>query len=80
MLLGASRKSFIAALAPRADGTPPEPRERLAGSLAAVVFGVVGGVHALRVHDVAESRQAALVAAAARGARGAPASSGACHG
>ncbi len=80
VLLGASRKSFIAALAPRADGTPPEPRERLAGSLAAVVFGVVGGVHALRVHDVAESRQAALVAAAARGARGAPASSGACHG
>lgn len=69
VLVGASRKSFIAALGPDADGSAPPPDARLGGSLAAVTAAVLGGAHAVRVHDVAASRQAALVALAMRGSR-----------
>lgn len=69
VLVGASRKSFIAQLAPAPDGSPPPPDARLGGSLAAVTAAVLGGAHAVRVHDVAASRQAALVALAMRGPR-----------
>jgi dihydropteroate synthase len=48
LLLAVSRKDFIGAV----TGRPP--RERLAGTLAAVAFGVRAGAHLLRVHDVAE--------------------------
>ena len=51
--LGVSRKSFIAALA---RGEPVT--ERVPGSLAAVLHAVTQGVHIVRVHDVAETRQA----------------------
>ncbi|MGF1595036.1 MAG: dihydropteroate synthase [Kiloniellaceae bacterium] len=54
VLLGASRKSFIAKLSPRAAA----PKQRLAGSLAAALLGLQRGVQILRVHDVAETRQA----------------------
>jgi dihydropteroate synthase len=76
VLVGASRKSFIAALAPGPNGAAPGADARLPGSLAAVTAAVLGGAHAVRVHDVAESRQAALVALAiaAGGARTARAS------
>jgi dihydropteroate synthase len=47
ILLAASRKDFIGAITGRA------PRERLAGTLAAIAFGVDAGAHLLRVHDVA---------------------------
>ena len=53
LLLGVSRKSFIARLA----GDAPAG-ERLAGSLAAALAGVAHGVAILRVHDVAATRQA----------------------
>lgn len=66
VLIGASRKSFVGALAPRPDGSAPPPGERLGGSLAAVTAAVLGGAHGVRVHDVADSRQAALVALAMR--------------
>jgi len=46
ILLAASRKDFIGAQTRRS------PRERLAGTLAAVVEGVDAGAHVLRVHDV----------------------------
>lgn len=46
LLLALSRKDFIGALTSRS------PRERLAGTLAAVGFAVVAGAHILRVHDV----------------------------
>ncbi|HEV2819458.1 MAG TPA: dihydropteroate synthase [Solirubrobacteraceae bacterium] len=46
ILLAASRKDFIGALIGRG------PRERLAGTLAAVAEGVDAGAHVLRVHDV----------------------------
>jgi dihydropteroate synthase len=47
LLLAVSRKDFIGAV----TGRPP--RERLAGTLAAIAFGVRAGAHLLRVHDVA---------------------------
>jgi len=56
ILLGVSRKSFIARLA---GGAPP--RERLPGSLAAALSGVAAGVAMLRVHDVAATQQALAV-------------------
>lgn len=48
LLLAVSRKDFVGAITARS------PRERLAGTLAAVEQGVGAGVHVLRVHDVAE--------------------------
>lgn len=60
MVVGASRKSFIAA----ADGTPPE--DRLGGSIAAAIVAAQKGASMLRVHDVAETRQALAVAHAAQ--------------
>lgn len=69
VLVGPSRKSFVAELARLPDGTRPATSDRLGGSLAAVTVAVLGGAHAVRVHDVAPSRQAALVAVALREAR-----------
>jgi dihydropteroate synthase len=54
--LGVSRKSTIASLS---RGEPPAAR--LPGSLAAALFAVQQGVQILRVHDVAETRQALAV-------------------
>jgi dihydropteroate synthase len=56
VVLGASRKSTIARLS---RGEPPE--RRLPGSLAAALYAVQQGVQILRVHDVAETRQALAV-------------------
>jgi len=60
LLVGPSRKSFIGAV------TGAAPGDRLPGTLAAVTACVLQGAEFLRVHDVAEARQAALVAAALR--------------
>jgi dihydropteroate synthase len=65
VLLGVSRKSFLAAIDPSAK----DPQARLPGSLAAALAGVRAGVAALRVHDVAETVQALKVWAAIEGAR-----------
>ncbi len=55
VLLGVSRKSFIAKLTgARAD-------DRLPGSLAGALLGAAQGVQILRVHDVAATRQALAV-------------------
>lgn len=62
LLLGPSRKSFIAELAPSPAGDEPSPTERAGGTAAAVTAGVFGGAHAVRVHDVALMRQAVRVA------------------
>lgn len=56
LVLGVSRKSFIAKLS---AGEPAG--ERLPGSIAAALWGVANGVHILRVHDVAATRQALAV-------------------
>ncbi|HEY0343268.1 MAG TPA: dihydropteroate synthase [Solirubrobacteraceae bacterium] len=61
LLLAVSRKDFVGALTGRA------PRERLAGTLAALARGVDAGAHVLRVHDVAEAADFLAVRAALRG-------------
>jgi dihydropteroate synthase len=63
LLVGASRKRFISAVA------PSQPDERLAGSLAAHLLAVGNGAAIVRVHDVAETVQALRVAQAIRSAR-----------
>ncbi len=62
ILLGVSRKSFIAGVE-EAHGLARSPAsERLGGTLAALAIGVVNGASILRVHDVRAAKQAALVA------------------
>jgi dihydropteroate synthase len=61
LLLAASRKDFVGALTGRG------PRERLAGTLAALGHGVDAGAHVLRVHDVADAADFLTVRAALRG-------------
>lgn len=60
VLLAVSRKDFVGALTGRA------PRDRLAGTLAAIGYGVDAGAHVLRVHDVAASSDFLGVRAALR--------------
>jgi dihydropteroate synthase len=61
VLLAVSRKDFVGALTGR------RPRERLAGTLAAVGEGVDAGATILRVHDVGEVADYLMVRAALRG-------------
>lgn len=56
VLLGASRKKMIGQLC-----DVPHARDRMPGSIAAALCGVAQGVQILRVHDVAETRQAVEV-------------------
>ena len=63
VLIGASRKRFIAAL-----DRPGEASDRFGGSIAAALAAASGGAAILRVHDVAMTRQALTVAAAIDGA------------
>ena len=60
ILLGASRKRFIAAV----DSLAGDAGGRLGGSLAAALAGARAGVAMVRVHDVRETVQALLVQAA----------------
>jgi len=69
VLVGPSRKSFIGAY----TGAPVDRRE--GGTAAAVALSVANGARAVRVHDVAVMRQAAIIAheisRAVRGGEGA---------
>ncbi|WP_431202224.1 dihydropteroate synthase [Bradyrhizobium betae] len=56
ILVGASRKRFIASV------SPSEPKERLAGSIAAHLIAAQRGARIIRTHDVAETLQAMRVA------------------
>lgn len=60
LLLGTSRKSLIGKVI---DTTPAQ---RLPGTIASNVIGIMAGVEIIRVHDVAEHVQAARVAEAIR--------------
>ncbi len=62
ILLGVSRKGFISTVS-----GPAALAERLPGSLAAGLVGLGQGVQILRVHDVAETRQAVRTWVAASG-------------
>jgi dihydropteroate synthase len=66
VLLGASRKSFVARLDPRAG----QGADRLGGSLACALAGARAGVAMVRVHDVRETVQALAVQAAIEEAAG----------
>jgi dihydropteroate synthase len=61
LLLAISRKDFIGALTGRA------PRERLAGTLAALAHGLDAGAHIFRVHDVAAAADFITVRSALAG-------------
>jgi dihydropteroate synthase len=61
LVIGTSRKSFIG----RVDGSAAD--ERLGGTIASSVLAAAEGAEVLRVHDVAEMRQALAVAAAILG-------------
>ncbi|HWO84404.1 MAG TPA: dihydropteroate synthase [Solirubrobacterales bacterium] len=61
LVIGTSRKSFIG----RVDGS--DAGERLGGTIASSVLAAVEGADVLRVHDVAEVRQALTVATAILG-------------
>jgi dihydropteroate synthase len=59
VVIGVSRKSFIHKLA-----GVPDPHARVPGTIAANVIALERGARVFRVHDVAESRQALVVASA----------------
>ncbi|HMI81897.1 MAG TPA: dihydropteroate synthase [Solirubrobacterales bacterium] len=61
LVIGTSRKSFIG----KVDGSPAD--QRLGGTIASSVLAAAEGAEVLRVHDVAELRQALSVAAAILG-------------
>ncbi len=61
LVIGTSRKSFLG----RIDGSPVE--DRLGGTVASSVLAAANGADVLRVHDVAETAQAARVASAILG-------------
>jgi len=63
--VGTSRKSFLGALAPRSDGTPPPPRDRLEETVATTAWAIVQGAAVVRVHDVVPAVYAARLAGAA---------------
>jgi dihydropteroate synthase len=58
LLVGASRKRFIAAV------TPSEPDQRLGGSIAAHLIAAEAGARIIRTHDVSQTLQALRVALA----------------
>jgi len=63
LLVGASRKLFIASV------SPSEPQQRLGGSIAAHLIAAQRGAQIVRTHDVAETVQALRVASAIEAAQ-----------
>ncbi|MHA1769663.1 MAG: dihydropteroate synthase [Candidatus Thorarchaeota archaeon] len=64
LLVGVSRKAFIGRVLER-----PDPRNRLAGSLAATTIAVYNGASIIRTHDVEETIDAIRIGEAIRGTR-----------
>jgi dihydropteroate synthase len=64
LMVGTSRKSFLGRLTGR-----EQARDRLAASVAAAVLAYQAGATVLRVHDVAETRDALVVTEAIEAAR-----------
>lgn len=58
LLVGASRKRFIATV------SPSDPDQRLGGSIAAHLIAAKAGAHIIRTHDVSQTLQALRVASA----------------
>ncbi|HVE96011.1 MAG TPA: dihydropteroate synthase [Pseudonocardiaceae bacterium] len=64
VLLGASRKRFLAALLAAADGSPRRADDRDIATAAVSALAAAAGVWGVRVHDAASSRDAIAVATA----------------
>lgn len=64
ILLGASRKRFIGTI-----GGQEDAKARMPGSIAVALAGIQQGVQILRVHDIAETKQAVLLDRAVREGR-----------
>ena len=64
VLVGPSRKSFIAVTEEAVGVAPSSPTERIGGTAAAVTAAVLQGASAVRVHDVQIMRQAVVFAKA----------------
>jgi dihydropteroate synthase len=71
VLVGPSRKSYVAWAARSPGREPPPPAERLGGTIAAVLDAVARGADIVRVHDVAAVAQALAYAAAVKRYHGA---------
>jgi dihydropteroate synthase len=65
VLVGTSRKGFLGRLA-SADGGAAPVEDRLPGSIATATWALLAGASMVRVHDVAGTRQAALLVGPAR--------------
>ena len=57
LMVGVSCKSFIGFVYEALLNKKSQPKERLFGSLGALAPAVIGGVHIVRVHDVAPTRE-----------------------
>lgn len=81
VLVGASRKSFLAAALSEGGEPARPPRERDSASLAAATLAAAAGASCVRVHDVAAAADAIqVVASARRAASGAKAMGRRAHG
>lgn len=69
VVVGASRKSFIARVAEQAGTSGADPVDRLPGTIAANVIALQRGARVFRVHDAGEAAQSLAVAAAVQAAR-----------
>ncbi|MHB8330297.1 MAG: dihydropteroate synthase, partial [Acidimicrobiales bacterium] len=79
VLVGTSRKSFLATLATGAEGTPVPVEDRLPESLTTATWAMLAGASMVRVHDVAPTVQAAVLVGPARlgsAARATPSAAG----
>ena len=71
LVIGTSRKSFLGRIVADAAGLAeaPDARHRLGGTIASNVLALERGASVFRVHDVAQVREALVVAAATLGGR-----------
>ena len=60
LLVGTSRKSFLGMTLAK-NGKPAPAKERIWGTAATVAASILNGAHIIRVHDVKEMKQVAIV-------------------
>ena len=60
LMIGTSRKGFLGATLAK-NGKPAPVEERIWATAATVAASILNGAHVVRVHDVAEMKQIALV-------------------
>jgi dihydropteroate synthase len=67
LLIGTSRKSFIARILADENGTPAAPEDRLHGTMATITAAILHGAHIVRVHDVKATAETIRVAESVKG-------------